>query len=62
MAMQLITGLSGEMLILSMLVEVVDCAEGKEDHSFLETHLVVHPLLGVGVLIGKPIKVPNSQP
>ena len=50
------------MLILSMLVEVVGSAEDKEDHSFLETLLVVHPLLGVGVPIGEAIKVPSSQP
>ena len=28
----------------------------------LETHLVVHPLLGVGVLIKDMIKVPSNQP
>ena len=62
MATQLITGLSGEMLILSVLVEVVSGAEDKEDHGFLETCLVVHPLLGVGVLIGEANKVPSNQP
>ena len=36
--------------------------EGKENHSFLETLLVVHPLLGVRVLIGEAIKVPSIQP
>ena len=49
------------MLILSVLVEVVDGAEGMEGHSFLETPLMVHPLLGVGVLIGEAIKLPNIQ-
>ena len=50
------------MLILSVLVEVVGGAEDKEDHSFLETLLVVHPLLGMGILIREVIKVPSSQP
>ena len=50
------------MLILSMQVEVVGGTEDKEDHSFLETSLVVHPLLGVGVPTGEAIKVPCSQP
>ena len=40
------------MLILSILDEAEGGAEGKEGHSFLETPLVVHPLLGVGVSIG----------
>ena len=53
--MWLITGLSKEALILSILVKEVDGAKGKEGHSFLETPLVVHPLLGV--LIGETIKV-----
>ena len=60
-AVWLITGLSKETLILSILVKVVGGTEGKEGHSFLETLLVVHPYLGVGVLIGEPIKVPSIQ-
>ena len=62
MVMQLITDLSREMLILSVLVHVVGSAEDKEDHSFLETLLVVHPLLGMGVLIREVTEVPSSQP
>ena len=50
------------MLILSVLVKVVDGADDKEDHDFLKTLLVVHPLLGVGVLIREAIKVPSSEP
>ena len=61
MVIWLITGLREEMLILSILVKVVDNAEGKEGHGFLETLLVVHPLLGVGVLIQKVIEVPSIQ-
>ena len=49
------------MLILSVQVKVVDGAEGKEGHSFLETLLVVHPLLGVGVPIGIVIDIPDIQ-
>ena len=43
-----------------MLVEVVDGIDNKENHDFLETLLVAHPLLGVGVLIGEVINVPSS--
>ena len=50
------------MFILSVLAEVAGSAEDKKDHSFPETLLVVHPLLGMGVPIGKVIKVPSSQP
>ena len=57
-----IADLSREKLILSILVEVVGSTEDKEDHSFLETLLVVHPLLGMGVLIEEVIKVASSQP
>ena len=46
--------------IPSMLVKVVDGIDNKKDHNFLETLLVAHPLLGVGVLIGEVIKVPSS--
>ena len=60
--MWLIAGLSKWTLILSILVKVVGGAEGKEGHSFPETPLVVHPLWGVGVLIGKAIKIPDIQP
>ena len=35
-----------------MLVEVVNGIDDKKDHNFLETFPVVHPLLGVGGLIG----------
>ena len=48
------------MLILCMMVEVVGGTEDKEDHSVLETLLVVHPLLGVRAPIGEVIKVPSS--
>ena len=61
MVMRLIMDLSGEMVILSVLVEVVAGAEDKEDHDFLETLVVVHPLVGVGVLTGEVVKAPNSQ-
>ena len=61
MTMQPITGLGGEKLIFSKLAKVVGGTEDKEDHSLLETLLVVHPLLGVEVLIGEAIKVPSSQ-
>ena len=60
--MQLITGLSERTLILSIQVEVGGGTEGKEGHGFLETHLLVNPLLGMGVLIGEAIKVPDIQP
>ena len=60
--MWLITGLIEQMLILSIPVEVVGGTKGKEDHGFLETPLVVHPLLGVGVPIREVIKAPNIQP
>ena len=62
MVMWVITDLSRETLILSMLVKVVDGTDDKEDHNFLETLLVVHQLLGVGVPIGEVIEVPSSQP
>ena len=62
MAMQLMAGLTGKMLIRSMLFEVVGGIEDKEDHDFLETLLVVHPHLGVGVLIREVSKVPSSLP
>ena len=58
--MQLITGLSRDILII--LVKVVGGTEGKENNGFLETPLVVHAPLGVGVQIGEEIKVPGSQP
>ena len=35
------------MLILSTLVKVVGGTKDKEDHNFLETLMVVHPLLGL---------------
>ena len=62
MVMQAIADLSEEMLILSVQVKVVDGVDDNEDHNFLETLLVVHPLLGVGVSIREVIKVPSSQP
>ena len=62
MIMKLSTDLSRETLILSILVKLVGGAEGKEGHGFLETLLVVHPLLGVGVLTGEAIKVPSIHP
>ena len=62
MVMQLIAGLSKEALIPSILVKVLGGVEGKEDHGFLKTPLVVHPLLGVGDLIREAIKVPGKQP
>ena len=48
--------------IPSMLVKAVDGIDDKEDHNFLETLLVAHPLLGIGVPIRQVIKVPSSQP
>ena len=60
-AMQLIAGLSGQILILRVLVKVVDGVKGKEDLGFPETPLVVHPVLGVGVPIGEGIKAPGIQ-
>ena len=62
MVMQLIAGLSEETCIVSVLVEVVGNAEGKEGHGFLETLLVVHLLLGLGVPIEEAIEVPSIQP
>ena len=62
MVMQVIVDLSKEVLILSMLVEVVDSMDDKEDHDFLETLLVFHPLLGVGFQFREAIKVSSSQP
>ena len=61
-AMWLSTGLSKGTFILSVWAKVKGGAESKEDHSSLETLLVVHPLLGVGVLIGKVIRAPSIQP
>ena len=55
-----ITDLSEEVPIPNMLVKVVDNVDDKKDHDFLETLLVPHPLLGVGVLIRVVIKVPSS--
>ena len=46
MVTQVIADLSKEMLILSMLVEVLNGTDNKEDHAFLEKLLMVHPLLG----------------
>ena len=60
MVMQAIADLCKETLILSVLVKVVDGVDDKEDHDFLETLLVAHCLLGVGVLIGEVIKVSSS--
>ena len=57
-AVWLIAGLSKKTLILSVLVKIVDLAEGKEGHSFLETPLVVHPLLGWEFQLGKQLKMP----
>ena len=53
--------LSGETSILMVLVEAVGGVEDKEDHNFLETNLVVHPLMGFRVLIGEVIKVPSNK-
>ena len=39
-----------------MLVKVLDSIDDKEDHNFLETLLVAHPLLGMEVPIGEVIK------
>ena len=47
------------MLILSVLVEVVGSIEDKQDTDLLETPLVVHHLLEVGVPIGEVIRVPS---
>ena len=59
--MQLIAGLSEQTLILSILAKVGEGAEGKEGHGYLETPLVVHPLLGVGVPIRSVIEAPSIQ-
>ena len=56
--MQLITGLSRQTVILSILVEVVDGAEDKEDHSFLETPLIVYALLVWEFQMMKQSKLP----
>ena len=55
-----ITDLSKEAPFPSVLVEVVDDVNNKKNHNFLETPLVAHPLLDVGVLIGGVIEVPCS--
>ena len=61
--MWLLRDQSKGMLILSVLVKVGGSTEGKEGHGFLETSVVVHPLLGVGVSSNwEVIKVPNIQP
>ena len=59
---KLITGLSEGMLILSILAKVEGSAEGQMDCSSLETLLVIHPLLGVGVPIREAIRAPGIQP
>ena len=60
--MQLIAGLSKGALVLSTWAEVEGGTKGKENHDSWETLLVVHPLLGVGVLIGETITAPGIQP
>ena len=40
------------MLILGILVKVVGGIDGKEDHSFPDTPLVVHPHLGLEFQLG----------
>ena len=62
MVLHAIVDLSKEVLILSMLVEVIDCIDDKEDHDFLETLLGTQPLMGLGVPIREVIEVPSSQP
>ena len=57
MVMWAIPGLSKEAPIPSVLVEVVGNIDEK---NFLETLLVAHPLLGMGVPIGEAIKGPSS--
>ena len=59
--MWVIMDLSEEILILSVPVKVVDGIDNKEDHNFLETFLMIHPLLRVGILTGEMIKVPSSR-
>ena len=61
MAMQLIAGISGEMIVCNVMVEVVDGTEGKENHSFPRDTSGGSPSSGVGLLIGEVIKVPSSQ-
>ena len=58
MVMWAIVDLSEEMSVPSMLVEVVDNVCDKKEHDFLETLLVAHPLLVVGVPIRGVIKFP----
>ena len=58
MMMQTIADLRKEVPIPSVLVEVVYGVGDQKDHGFLETLLVVHPLLGVGILIREQSKFP----
>ena len=60
MVMWVIVDLSGETLILTMLVKVVDGTDNKHDYDFLKTLLVVHHPLGMGFSIRKANKVPSS--
>ena len=60
--MWVIMGLSREMLILNMWVEVEDSVEDRVAHDYQETLLVDLPLQGEGVLIKEVIRVPISQP
>ena len=59
--MWLIACQSRQMLNLSILVEVVEGTKLKEDHGFPDRPLI-HPLLGVEVLIGDVIKAPGIPP
>ena len=55
-----IEDLNKETPVPSVLVKVEDGVDDKKDQNFLETLLVAHPFLGIGVLIGEVIKVPSS--
>ena len=59
--MWLFAGISEEMLIPSILAKVEGGTKGMEDHGSWETLLVVHPILGVGVLLREVIGVPSIQ-
>ena len=49
------------MLIYSVLVKVVGGTEDKEDHGFLETHLVVHRLQGWELWLKEELKFPAAD-
>ena len=62
MVMLVIIGLSREMLVLSIWVEVEDGIEDKVSHDYQETLSVDLPFQGEGGLIEEAIGDPISQP